>query len=53
MKLLYRCCAGMDVYQKSASVCIRRRRRGQPELDVEEATLLNFHSGSGTVPPMA
>ena len=41
MKLLYRCCAGMDVHKKSVSVCIRRRVPGG-HLEVEEATFGTF-----------
>jgi hypothetical protein len=36
MKLLYRRCAGLDVHQKSISVCVRIRRSGQP-VEIEEA----------------
>jgi transposase len=42
MKLLYRCCAGMDVHKKSVSVCIRRRQRGKAGVEVEEATFGTF-----------
>lgn len=36
MKLLYRCCAGMDVHKSSVSVCVRRRIRGG-HFEIEEA----------------
>jgi len=42
MKLLYRCCAGMDVHKKSVSVCIRRRVRGNSEVEIEEAVFGTF-----------
>jgi transposase len=42
MKLLYRCCAGMDVHKKSVSVCIRRRVRGSAEVEIEEAVFGTF-----------
>jgi transposase len=41
MKLLYRCCAGMDVHKKSVSVCIRRRITGG-HFEVEEAIFGTF-----------
>jgi transposase len=41
MKLLYRCCAGMDVHKKSVSVCIRRRIAGG-HFEVEEAIFGTF-----------
>jgi transposase len=41
MKLLYRCCAGMDVHKKSVSVCIRRRVAGG-HFEVEEAVFGTF-----------
>jgi transposase len=37
MKLLYRRCAGIDVHQKTVSVCIRRRVKGNSNIEVEEA----------------
>jgi transposase len=36
MKLLYRCCAGLDIHRDSVSACIRRRVRGQAEATIEE-----------------
>lgn len=36
MKLLYRCCAGLDIHRDAVSVCIRRRVRGSAEVIVEE-----------------
>jgi hypothetical protein len=41
MKLLYRRCAGLDVHQKSISVCVRIRRSGQP-LELHEAEFATF-----------
>ena len=41
MKLLYRCCTGMDVHKKSVSVCIRRRIAGG-HFEVEEAIFGTF-----------
>ena len=41
MKLLYRCCAGMDVHKKSVSVCMRRRVKGG-QFEVEEAIFGTF-----------
>jgi transposase len=37
MKLLYRCCAGMDIHKNSVSVCVRRRIQGAAEAELEEA----------------
>jgi transposase len=37
MKLLYRCCAGLDIHRDSVSACIRRRMRGSAEVAIEEA----------------
>jgi transposase len=42
MKLLYRCCAGMDIHKKSVSVCIRRRVKGSREVEMEEAIFGTF-----------
>jgi len=42
MKLLYRRCAGIDVHQKSVSVCIRMRVAGQKEAVIEEAVFGTF-----------
>ena len=42
MKLLYRCCAGLDIHKKSVSVCVRRRVRGKPEAEIEEAVFGTF-----------
>ncbi len=36
MKLLYRCCAGLDIHRDTVSVCIRRRVSGQAERAIEE-----------------
>jgi transposase len=36
MKLLYRCCAGLDIHRDTVSACIRRRIRGQAEATIEE-----------------
>lgn len=37
MKLLYRRCAGIDVHKNSVSVCIRRRVKGKPDVEIEDA----------------
>ena len=42
MKPIYRCCAGIDVHKKSVSVCIRRRVRGKPDAQIEEAVFGTF-----------
>jgi transposase len=42
MKLLYRCCAGLDIHKKSVSVCVRRRVRGKPEVEIEEVVFGTF-----------
>src|ERR1700730_1833350 len=42
MKLLYRRCAGIDVHKKSVSVCVRRRVRGIPNVEIEEAVFGTF-----------
>lgn len=42
MKPIYPCCAGIDVHQKSVSVCIRRRVRGKPDAEIEEAVFGTF-----------
>jgi len=42
MKLLYRCCAGMDVHKESVSVCVRRRVRGNGKVETEEAVFGTF-----------
>jgi transposase len=42
MRILYRCCAGLDIHKKSVSVCVRRRVRGKPEDEIEEAVFGTF-----------
>jgi transposase len=42
MKLLYRCCAGLDIHRDSVSACIRRRIRGQAEAAIEEQVFGTF-----------
>lgn len=42
MKLLYRCCAGLDIHRDTISVCIRRRVRRQAEAAVEEEVFGSF-----------
>jgi len=42
MKLLYRCCAGMDIHKESVSVCVRRRVRGNSKVETEEAVFGTF-----------
>jgi hypothetical protein len=41
MKLLYGRCAGLDVHQKSISVCVRIRPSGQP-VEIQEAVFGTF-----------
>jgi len=36
MKLLYRCCAGLDIHRDTVSACIRKRVRGQADALIEE-----------------
>ena len=42
MKVLYRCCAGLDIHRDSVSACIRRRGRGQAEATIEEQVFGTF-----------
>ena len=42
MKLLYRCCAGLDIHRDTVSACIRRRVRGSTEAVVEEQVFGTF-----------
>lgn len=42
MKLLYRCCAGLDIHRDTVSACIRKRVRGQAEAVVEEQVFGTF-----------
>jgi hypothetical protein len=42
MKVLYRCCAGLDIHRDSVSACIRKRVPGQSEALVEEAVFGTF-----------
>jgi hypothetical protein len=42
MKLLYRCCAGLDIHRDTVSACIRRRVRGQAEASIEEEVFGTF-----------
>jgi transposase len=42
MKLLYRCCAGLDVHRDTVSACVRRRVRGQAEAAIEEQVFGTF-----------
>lgn len=42
MKLLYRCCAGLDIHRDTVSACIRRRIRGQAEAAIEEQVFGTF-----------
>lgn len=42
MKLLYRCCAGLDIHRDSVSACVRRRIRGQAEATIEEQVFGTF-----------
>ncbi len=42
MRLLYRRCAGLDIHQKSITVCVRMRARGQSEAEVAEEKFGTF-----------
>jgi transposase len=42
MKLLYRCCAGLDIHRDTVSACIRKRVRGQAEATTEEQVFGTF-----------
>ncbi len=42
MKLLYRCCAGLDIHRDTVSACVRKRVRGQAEASVEEQVFGTF-----------
>lgn len=42
MKLLYRCCAGLDIHRDTVSACVRKRVRGQAEAVIEEQVFGTF-----------
>ena len=42
MKLLYRCCAGLDVHRDRVSACVRKRVKGQSEVAIEEQVFGTF-----------
>jgi transposase len=42
MRLLYRCCAGLDIHKDSISVCIRMRIKGNAEAEVLEQRFATF-----------
>ncbi|MBV9763821.1 MAG: IS110 family transposase [Acidobacteriaceae bacterium] len=42
MRLLYRCCAGLDIHRDTVSACIRKRVRGQAEVVIEEQVFGTF-----------
>jgi len=42
MKLLYRCCAGLDIHRDTVSACVRRRVRGSAEATIEEEVFGTF-----------
>jgi len=42
MKLLYRRCAGLDVHKKSISVCVRIRRSGSQQVEIQEKVFGTF-----------
>src|ERR1700761_2913851 len=42
MKLLYRCCAGLDIHRDTVSACVRRRVGGQAEAAIEEQVFGTF-----------
>jgi transposase len=42
MKLLYRCCAGLDIHRDTVSACIRRQVTGESETVIEEQVFGTF-----------
>jgi len=42
MKLLYRCCAGLDIHRDTVSACVRRRAGGKAEATIEEQVFGTF-----------
>jgi transposase len=42
MKPIYRRCAGLDIHKKTVSACIRIRRAGSKEVQIEEAVFGTF-----------
>ena len=42
MKLLYRCCAGLNIHRDTVSARVRRRVRAQAEATIEEQVLGTF-----------
>lgn len=42
MKVVYRCCAGLDIHRDTVSACVRRRVRGQAEAVMEEQVFGTF-----------
>jgi transposase len=42
MKLLYRCCAGLDIHRDTVSACVRKRVRRQAEAHIEEQVFGTF-----------
>jgi transposase len=42
MKLLYRCCAGVDIHRDSVSAWVRRRVRRSAEATIEEEVFGTF-----------
>jgi len=42
MKVVYRCCAGLDIHRDTVSACVRRRVRGQAEAVIEEQVFGTF-----------
>jgi hypothetical protein len=49
MKLLYRCCAGLDIHRDTVSACLRRRVRGQAAGAVEEQVIRHVYERSGAL----
>lgn len=47
MKILYRCCAGLDVHRDTISACVRRRVKGQSEPIVKEQVFGTFTTRVG------
>lgn len=42
MKLIYRCCAGLDVHRDSVNACVRKRVQGQAEPVIEEQVFATY-----------
>ena len=53
MRLLYRCCAGLDIHRDSVSACVRRRVRGKRGSDDRRSCIWYLHSGTGALAELA